>query len=66
MITRRFPAPWTVERIKGGFKVVDSTSQALAYVYARGNRADADNAKVLTTDEALRIATKLPQLLLKL
>ena len=31
---RRFPAPWTAEQIPGGYKVVDATGQALAYVYA--------------------------------
>jgi hypothetical protein len=66
---RRFPPPWTVEALDGGgFKIVDANKQGLAYVYARGNRADADNAKVLTTDEARRIAAniaKLPKLLAK-
>ena len=40
--------------------------QALAYVYARETRADADTTKVLMIDEARRIAsnvTKLPALL---
>jgi hypothetical protein len=32
--TRRFPAPWTVEQIPGGYKVLDANGQALAYVYA--------------------------------
>ena len=63
---RRFPPPWTVEKIPGGFKVVDADGQSLAYVYARETRADADTAKVLTMDEARRIASniaKLPTLL---
>jgi len=33
-MTRRFPAPWTVEKIPGGFKVNDANGQSLAYVYA--------------------------------
>jgi hypothetical protein len=33
----RFPPPWTVEKIPGGFKVVDSTGQSLAYVYGNAN-----------------------------
>ena len=44
----------------------DVTGQALASVYARETRADADIAKVLTFDEARRIAAniaKLPTLL---
>ena len=65
-MTRRFPAPWTIEQIPGGFKVLDATGQALAYVYARDNEASAQAAKVLTMDEARRIAAniaKLPELL---
>ena len=50
---RRFPPPWTVENIPGGFKVVDADGQSLAYVYARETRADADIANVLTMDEAV-------------
>jgi len=51
--TRRFPPPWTVVPMPGGFKVVDAQGQSLAYLYARETRADADTAKVLTMDEAL-------------
>jgi len=35
--TRRFPAPWTVEAIDAGFKVVDANKQAIAYVYGHAN-----------------------------
>jgi hypothetical protein len=65
-VPRRFPAPWTVEQIPGGFKVLDATGQSLAYVYGRETRAEADTAKVLTMDEARRVASniaKLPTLL---
>ena len=65
-MTRRFPTPWIVEPIPGGFKIRDATGQALAYVYARGNEASAQAAKVLTMDEARRIAAniaKLPEIL---
>jgi hypothetical protein len=58
---RRFPPPWTVEEISGGFKVLDAKGLALAYVYARDNERD---AAMLTKDEARRIASniaKLPQ-----
>ena len=57
---RRFPAPWTAEQIPGGFKVVDATGQALAYLYARETKAQADAAKVLTMDEARRILRTSP------
>ena len=60
--------PWTVEKIPGGFKVIDANGQSLAYVYSRENASDAHMRKVLTEDEARRIASniaKLPALLCK-
>ena len=62
---RRFPAPWTVEKIPGGFKVLDANRQSLAYVYSRETKDAANIAGVLTEDEARRIASniaKLPEL----
>jgi hypothetical protein len=53
---RRFPAPWTVEQIPGGYKVLDANGQSLAYVYGRETKADADIAHILTMDEARCIA----------
>ena len=66
MSHRRFPPPWTVQRLPGGFKVVDASGQSLAYFYARENDNDAGTAGVLTMDEARRLASnfaKLPELL---
>ncbi len=66
MATRRFPPPWRAERMPGGYVVRDANGQALAYVYSRSNEAEAMQAKVLTEDEARRIAAniaKLPVLL---
>jgi hypothetical protein len=50
----------------GGYVVRDATSQELAYLYSRENEAEAHQAKVLTNDEARRIAAniaRLPELL---
>jgi hypothetical protein len=60
--THRFPPPWTVEQIPGGYKVKDANGQSLAYVYGRETRADADTAGVLTMDEARRIASNIAKL----
>jgi hypothetical protein len=63
---RRLPAPWTVERIPGGFKVIDANGQSLAYVCSRETKDAATFAGVLTEDEARRIASniaKLPMLM---
>jgi hypothetical protein len=55
---RRFPPPWTIERLPGGFKVVDAHGQSLAYFYARDNDNDAGTGGVLTMDEARRFARR--------
>ena len=63
---RRFPPPWTVEKIAGGLKVLDANGQSLAYVYSRETNDAAHIAGVLTEDEARSIASniaKLPKLL---
>jgi hypothetical protein len=51
---RRFPP--------GGYVVRDANGQALAYIYSRENDAEALQAKVLTKDEARRIAVNIARL----
>jgi hypothetical protein len=40
----------------GGYVVRDANGQAIAYLYSRDNEDEARQAKVVTTDEARRIA----------
>jgi hypothetical protein len=53
---------WAIEQIPGGYKVRDANGQALAYVYARQTQQQVDAAKVLTFDEARRIAVNVARL----
>ena len=42
---RRFPPPWTIEELDGGFKIVDLNGQALAYVYGHADPHDAESPR---------------------
>ena len=63
---RRFPPPWSVEELDACFVVIDSAEQKLAYVYFEEESGRRSTAKLLTKDEARRIAENfawLPELL---
>ena len=70
MNNRRFPPPWSVEDTGTGsaFVVMDGSGQKLAYVYYEEEPGRRSAGKMLTKDEAWRIArnfAKLPDLLRK-
>jgi hypothetical protein len=65
---RRFPPPWTVEELNDAcFVVIDSAGQKLAYVYFEEEPGRRAATKLMTKDEARRIAVnlaRLPELLM--
>jgi len=68
MPARRFPPPWTAEVQPNYYVVRDADGQQLAYVYYSNDPERRSAAKLLTKDEARRIAAniaKLPGLLQK-
>jgi hypothetical protein len=63
---RRFPTPWSIDELEACFVVKGSAGQKLAYVYFEDEPGRRSAAKLLTKDEAHRIAVdvaKLPILL---
>ena len=68
MSPRRFPPPWSVEDIDAAFVVKDGGGQKDAYVYYEEEPGRRSAAKLLTKDEARRIAAniaKMPELVPK-
>jgi hypothetical protein len=53
---RRFPPPWSVEESDACFLVRDASGQGLAYVYFEEEPGRRSAAKLLSKDEARRIA----------
>ena len=62
MPTRRFPPPWSVEDIGAAFVVKDSADQQLAYIYYEEEPGRRSAAKLLSKDEARRIAANIAKL----
>jgi hypothetical protein len=59
---RRFPPPWIAEETDACFIVRDASRQALAYVYFEEEPGRRSAAKLLTRDEARRIAVNIAKL----
>ena len=56
MTPRRFPPPWVVEVLDACFVVRDADGHALSYIYYESEPGRRSAAKLLSKDEARRIA----------
>ena len=68
MPERRFPPPWSAELQPNYYVVRDANKQQLAYVYYENEPGRRSAAKLLSKDEARRIASniaRMPELLTK-
>jgi spore germination protein YaaH len=62
MTPRRFPPPWSAEEQEACFVVRDHNGQQLAYVYFEDEPGRRSAAKLLTRNEARRIAANIAKL----
>ena len=62
MADRRFSPPWQVDETEACFIVRDRNKQAFAYVYFEEEQGRRSAAKLLTRDEARRIAANIAKL----
>jgi hypothetical protein len=63
---RRFPPPWSVEERPACYIIRDANGQNVAFVYYEKGRGRRAAAKLMTKDDARRIAlniAKLPDML---
>jgi hypothetical protein len=60
---RRFPPPWSVDEQEACFIVREKNGQALGYFYFEDEPGRRSAAKLLTRDEARRIAANIAKLL---
>jgi len=66
MSGRGFPSPWTVDELNDCFVVRDANGQALGHFFYEGDHGRRSAAKLLSKDEAHRIAVnfaRVPELL---
>jgi hypothetical protein len=61
-IRERFPPPWRLENVPGGYRVTDAHGRPLAYVYGVDGSARAALPDALTSAEARAIATAIARL----
>ena len=62
MSARRFPPPWSVQELDACFIVIDSIGQKLAFVYFEDEPGRRSAAKLLTHNEARRVAENIAKL----
>jgi len=62
VLSRCFPPPWLVEVQPNYYVVRDANKQQLAYVYYENEPGRRSAAKLLTKDEARRIASNIAKL----